>query len=204
MPGAFLDVTQPLQTCVAGDCRGCSVNGRVHCHFTARDLTTFLAACFPGLIVGGVGIALVDAWWLAPWLLGMALFFGLVEIRVMCSHCPHYAEPGSSLRCWANYGSPKLWKYRPGPMSGVEKAVFFAGLAFIWGYPMVVSALGGEWIVLVVFAAASVAFAVVLQRSFCSHCMNFACPLNRVGDDVKVAFFAHNPVVAAAWGRSGA
>ncbi|GAJ20475.1 unnamed protein product, partial [marine sediment metagenome] len=23
----------------------------------------------------------------------------------------------NTLKCWANYGSPKLWKYRPGPMS---------------------------------------------------------------------------------------
>jgi hypothetical protein len=46
--------------------------------------------------------------------------FGLLEIRVMCSHCPHYAEAGRLLKCWANYGSPKLWAYRPGPMCRME------------------------------------------------------------------------------------
>ena len=35
------------------------------------------------------------------------------------------AETGTkTLKCWANYGSPKLWKYRPGPMSLAEKTVF--------------------------------------------------------------------------------
>lgn len=62
------------------------------------------------------------------WIIFTFSYFGLIEIRVMCSHCPHYAEPEiKSLKCWTNYGSPKLWKYRPGPMSIIEKTIFIAG-----------------------------------------------------------------------------
>ncbi len=35
----------------------------------------------------------------------------------------------------ANFGPSKVLAYRPGPMSAGEKAVFFAGLALVGGYP---------------------------------------------------------------------
>jgi len=76
-------------------------------------------------LLGGAGIYHSGGWWLLPWLMTIIGFFGFVEIRVMCSDCPHYAEQGSSLKCWANYGSPKIWKYRPGPMAFWEKAFFY-------------------------------------------------------------------------------
>jgi hypothetical protein len=78
----------------------------------------------------------MNGWLLIPWLTMIIGYFGFIEIRVMCSHCPHYAESDSSLKCWANYGSPKIWKYRPEPMSFIEKAIFLGGFAIIWGYPL--------------------------------------------------------------------
>ena len=117
MPDMFLDPQRPLTTCTAANCEGCPVSKDVHCHFRARDLTAFLLAGLPIFFIGGAGIFRVNAWWLAPWLVMSFGYFGFIESRVMCSHCPHYAEPGKSLQCWANYGSPRLWKYRPGPMT---------------------------------------------------------------------------------------
>ena len=133
---AFPDPLKPIATCTAEDCAGCPVEGRIHCHFRLGDLVHFLVISLPGLLIGGVGVLAAGAWHLALWIAIMVGFFGLVEIRVMCVHCPHYAEKGPTLGCWANHGAPKLWNYRPGLMSVAEKAVFFAGLAVIWGYPL--------------------------------------------------------------------
>jgi hypothetical protein len=128
-------------------------------------------------------------------------FFGFIEIRVMCSHCPHYAEEGKSLKCWANYGSPKLWKYRPGPMSAKEKTVFFGGLVAVFGYPLGFFINGGLWYLLGLYILLTAGFYTTLKRSFCSKCMNFACPLNGVPDPVRQKFWECNPVVGKAWGH---
>jgi hypothetical protein len=142
----------------------------------------------------------VNAWLLIPWIGLLVSYFGFVEIRVMCSHCPHYAEPGTqSLQCWANYGSPKLWTYRPGPMSAGEKAVFFAGLALIGGYPLAFLMIGMQWLLLAMFVALVVVMAAAMRARLCSRCMNFACPLNRVEPSVRAMFFACNPGIAQAW-----
>lgn len=200
MSSMFLDPQRPLTTCSAENCEGCPVSKDVHCHFHARDLTAFLLSVLPSFVVGGIGISLISGWWLVPWLVVIFSYFGFVEIRVMCSHCPHYAEPGKSLQCWANYGSPRLWKYRPGPMSAGEKFVFFAGFALIWGFPIVFLVIGLQWLFLAVFLLTTVSFFATLKHSYCSQCMNFACPLNIVPDDIRMAFFRRNPIVAVAWG----
>lgn len=119
-PMAFPDPSQPIATCVANDCAGCPVQGKIHCHFRFQDLLYFLVISLPGLVIGGAGVLAAGAWHLVLWIAIMTGFFGFVEIRVMCAHCPHYAEEGKTLGCWANYGAPKLWQYRPGPMSAIE------------------------------------------------------------------------------------
>ena len=117
----------------------------------------------------------------------------------MCSHCPHYAEEGNALACWANYGAPKLWKYRPGPMALLEKVVFYAGFAFIYGYPLIFLIAGSQLFLLLVYLLSIAGFYMTLRAFFCSRCMNFACPLNTVEDDIRMGFFARNPEVAEAW-----
>lgn len=94
----------------------------------------------------------------------MIAFFGFIEIRVMCSHCPHYAESPTSLKCWANYGSPKLWQYRPGPMSLVEKAVFFIGFAIVWGYPALLLMTGKQLFLLLVYSMTTTGFFLTLIK----------------------------------------
>jgi hypothetical protein len=195
----FLDPNKPLITCVAETCAGCPVRRELHCHFSARDLLHFFAVVAPAFLVGGIGIYRLNGWLLLPWLAIVLGYFGLVEIRVMCSHCPHYAETGRTLKCWANYGSPKLWKYRPGPMTRLEKAVFWGGLLMVLGYPLICLVVGGEWLWLVVYAVSGVGAYLTMERCMCSECMNFACPLNRVGKSEREAFFERNAGVAEAW-----
>ncbi len=196
----FLDPERPIATCTGTTCGDCPAGKALHCHFSSRDLLHFCLLAFPSLLLGGEGIVHAGGWWLAPWLILVVGYFGFVEIRVMCSHCPHYAEDGRSLKCWANYGSPKLWKYRPGPMNVVEKFVFFLGLALIWGYPLAFLVPTLQLFLLVVYLLTSIGFLMSLRAFFCSRCMNFACPLNTVDTKTRAAFFSRNPEIAEAWG----
>lgn len=195
----FLDPNKPLSTCTSDNCSGCPLQEQLQCHFGALQLLRFFAIAFPPFILGGVGITRINPWMLVPWI-GIAIaYFGFIEIRVMCSHCPHYAEPGSkTLQCWANYGSPKLWKYRPGPMSRGENAVFFAGLILIAGYPTAFMVYGQQWLLFGFFCAAAVWMAGLMGRLMCSRCMNFACPFNGVAQNVREMFSARNPGTAMA------
>lgn len=200
MSKMFLDPERPLFTCTSTNCEGCAVQNSLKCHFNGKDLAQFLLIALPPFIVGGVGIARVDAWLLIPWIALCISYFGFVEIRVMCSHCPHYAEPDiKSLQCWANYGSPKLWKYRPGPMTMGEKVIFFAGLVLIAGYPLVFLLIGMNWFLLILFVALIVVMGRAMRTQMCSRCMNFACPLNCVEPAVRAQFFACNPLDRQAW-----
>jgi hypothetical protein len=196
----FLDPEKPLFTCSSSSCQGCPVQGQLQCHFGGRELLRFFGIALPVFIVGGIGIARVNGWLLLPWLVIILGYFGLVEIRVMCSHCPHYAEQESrELKCWANYGSPKLWKYRPGPMSQGEQGVFYAGLFLIAAYPLTFLLVWAQWSLLVLFTVTLVGMAGLMARTMCARCMNFACPFNHVEPGIREAFFARNPVVARAW-----
>ncbi|MBW2092816.1 MAG: hypothetical protein JRI34_11945 [Deltaproteobacteria bacterium] len=195
-----MDPKKPLQTCISESCDGCAVSESLHCHFRPRDLIHFLAVALPSFLLGGAGLLHTGWWLLALWIVLIIGFFGFLEIRVMCSHCPHYAEPGSSLKCWANYGSPKIWKYRPGPMSFLEKFFLIAGFAVIWGFPLIFLVREALWFLLTVYVISSVGFFLTLKIFLCSQCMNFACPLNSVSEAVRQEFFSRNPEVARAWG----
>ena len=195
----FLDPNKPIATCISETCDNCTVSDALHCHFTPRDLIHFLSIVSPSFLLGGAGIYHVNGWMLIPWLILIIGYFGFVEIRVMCSHCPHYAEEGGSLKCWANYGSPKIWKYRPGPMTFLEKFIFFAGFALVWGYPLIFLIVGFQLFLLVVYLTTVLGFFMTLRMFLCSQCMNLACPLNTVKNEVRRDFLERNPELAKAW-----
>ena len=201
---AFLDPSKPLATCSASDCNDCPVSNDLHCHFHARQLVHFYLISLPGFLIGGAGVLAVGWVPLAVWIGIIVAYFGLIEIRVMCSHCPHYAEPGKTLACWANHGSPKLWKYRPGPMSAMEKLVFLAGLVVVWAYPVPFFVIAELWFLLALYGLTSAAFFATLKMFLCSQCMNFACPLNSVGEAARERFFQRNPSIAEHWGKQAA
>lgn len=195
----FLVPNKPIATCISETCDNCTIKNLLHCHFTPKDLIHFLLIASPAFLLGGNGIYYVSGWMLIPWLFSIVGYFGFVEIRVMCSHCPHYAEEGSSLQCWANYGSPKIWKYRPGPMTVLEKVIFFVGFVCVWGYPLIFLVAGSQLFLLMVYILTVAGFFMTLRMFLCSQCMNFACPLNTVEDNVRGEFFKKNPEVAKAW-----
>ena len=195
----FLNPDKPIATCTSKTCDGCPVHGTLHCHFVPQDLISFLLIALPPFLLGGFTIYLVSGWLLIPWLLFILAYFGFIEIWVMCSHCPHYAEKGNSLKCWANYGSPKIWKYRPGPMTFWEKAVFFSGLVLVWGYPLFFLISNVQLFLLIVYLMTTAGFFTTLRMFLCSQCMNFACPMNTVKNEVRRDFFERNPKIAKAW-----
>ncbi len=196
---AFPDPSIPITTCKASNCAGCPVADSVHCHFRPMELAHFLLLCMPTFFVGGAGVLAIGLTPLLIWVGIIVGFFGFVEIRVLCSHCPHYAESGATLGCWANHGSPKLWKYRPGPLSTAEKVVLLGGFAVVWGYPLVFFVIRGLWFLLGLYLLLVAGFYMTVKMFLCSQCMNFACPLNTVPDSARAAFFARNPSVAKAW-----
>ena len=196
---AFPDPTRPIATCSAISCIDCPVSAKIHCHFRPKDLIHFLLISFPGFIIGGAVIFAVNQWLTAVYLAIVVGFFGFLEIRVMCSHCPHYAEEGLTLSCWANHGSLKLWKYRPGPMIKTETFLFFAGLVITWAFPLPFFFLSQAWLLLLLYLVTNAAFFTTLKIFLCSKCMNFACPFNGVGQASRELFFQRNPSVAEHW-----
>jgi len=198
----FLNAKQPLATCREEDCTGCENASDLKCYFRLRDLALFLGLALPTLLLAAVGIYSRGIGYAALWLALIIGYFGGLEIRVMCSHCPHYAEPGRVLRCWANYGALKLWAFRPGPMSRTEKTLFSTGLAVVYVYPVPFFVLGRAWWLGLAYVVTLAGFVLGLRQWFCRRCMNFACPFNRVENPGRLAFLKKNPKLAEAWEAS--
>jgi hypothetical protein len=182
----------------ASECVGCAVAGRLKCRFRLGDLFAgmFLAFALPafiGVILSGYG------WYLLGWVAFWLVFFEFWEIRILCSHCPYYAERGATLHCIANYGSLKLWNYHPEPMSTFEKVQLWIGFAILGGYPFPFMILGGQYLWAVVALWGLAMFFWTLRRYTCSRCVNFSCPLNSVPKKVVDAYLERNPVMQKAW-----
>ena len=141
-------------------------------------------------------------WWLIGWLAYSVFFFFGWEGRVLCSHCPYWAEDGHVLRCHANYGVIKLWKYRPGPMSRSEQAQFLIGALLLVLYPLVFMVIGQAYLLAGIGLVSAVSFAYLLRRNICVRCVNFSCPLNHVPKELVQAYLAQNPLMHAAWERN--
>jgi hypothetical protein len=185
-------------------CAGCNLNGLLMCRYEARDSTHFFMIILPFFVtaIGGV-IAAGYGWWLLGWLAYMLFFFFVWEGRVLCSHCPYWAEPGSVLRCHANYGVVKLWKYRPGPMNRSEQVQFLAGVLLFILYPLVFLVIGRKYLLAAIGLACATSFAYLLRRNICNRCVNFSCPLNHVPKNLVDIYLLQNPAMRIAWEKRG-
>ncbi len=186
---------QPKKTC-----EDCTLNSSLMCRYDGRDTTHFFMIIFPFFVtaIGGV-IASGYGWWLFGWLAYMLFFFFVWEGRVLCSHCPYWAEQGRMLRCHANYGVIKLWRYRPGPMNRAEQAQFLLGALLFIVYPLVFLMIGHEYLLAAIGLASSASFGYLLHRNICSRCVNFSCPLNNVPKQIVGAYLRKNPIIYQAW-----
>ncbi len=199
-----LNVGEPCNFQGREACRNCSIEGRLMCHFDVRDSVNFFMVILPAMVTAVIGIIQAGyAWHLPVWVAYWVFFFFVWEARVLCSHCPMWAEEGRVLRCHANYGVIKLWKYRPGPMSRAEQAQFIAGGLIGIGYALLLMALGGQWSWGVALVAALVSGTYNLRKISCSRCIHFSCPGNAVPKPVVDAYLRRNPVIRAAWEAAG-
>lgn len=185
-------------------CERCELAGRLMCRYERRDTVHFAMMALPFFVttIAGV-IAAGYGWYLLGWLAYAAAFFFGWEARVLCSHCPYWAEPSRGLHCHANYGVVKLWRYRPGPMSRAEGLQFAVGAIVLIAIPIVLLVWGGQWLLAAIAASAAVSWGYLLHRNVCSRCINFSCPLNAVPKERVDAYLRRNPAMRAAWEQNG-
>jgi hypothetical protein len=179
---------KPLKNCSIDSCLICDIHSKIVCHFKFRYLLRFYSIALPSFIIGGIEIYNYSIKGFIIWLLIIGGFFLIVEIRVLCAHCPHYDESSVLLRCWANYGAPKLWRYRPGPMHIIEKSILISGFVIIWGYPIIYISFLEHWIIFSMYLLSVILFFALLRKYFCKKCINFTCPLNKVDIEIKNEF----------------
>lgn len=165
---------------------------------------------------------LAGSWWaLIIYVIVALVFFGLgLETRVLCSHCPYWTNDGKLLNCWAYPKTYKLWRYRPEPMNTFEKIILVSFFIFLAFFPVAMTSYG-IWLIATLsspinlFALlgiigtttgtllAGIQFFYVLQFHFCSRCVNFSCPFNRVSAEIIKAYLDRNPVMKKAFEKSG-
>ena len=198
----FQDPDRPIASCTLPSCSECSLATRINCHFNFVQLARFYLIILPLFGLGGYLLYSFTPAALWGWIGYMVLYFGLIEIRVMCSHCPHYGETsGRTLTCWANYGAPKLWRYRPGPMSLWEKGIFLGGLATVFLVPAIAGAITENYLLMTLYTVLVILWKWLLKRNYCTQCFNFACPLNRTDITLRKQFLSQNPSLQSAWER---
>lgn len=191
-----------LKTCFNDTCNNCIIQTKVNCKFNLTQLFKFYAISLPSFILGGIFLYKYQFTAFYTWLLIIGLFFLVIEIRVLCSHCPHYEKSSYFLSCWANYGAPKLWKYRPSPMNFLEKLVLISGFLIVWGYPLIYIVSHRNWAVLVLYIVLATMFFIVLRMKNCVQCINLSCPLNSVDAETKIQFLKNNPEIQKHWGNN--
>ena len=226
MPSTSLrnsNCTQDAQS----DCSHCAIEHQLACKWDKGIKNCFAAIGFPPILIAISGMVLIGmasgTWWPIPaYVLYFMSMFGIFEIRFLCSHCPYYDDDRKTLRCLGNHGSPKLWRYHPEPMNRLERfLMIFAVIAMIFfilpiailGYGIGFLAVNYETFGLlpllglgaITFATilSSISFIAVMKTFFCPACVNFSCPLNTVPKQVVDTYLSKNPVMKAAWEKTG-
>ncbi len=207
------------------NCAICGNNMKLNCKWDKNLLTGFLVISFSYIFVAFFGMAvkglLTGVWWpLIALIAFFPIFFVFVEIRVLCSHCPFYAEDSKILHCHGNHGIPKLWSYRPGPLNQIEKISVLAGFLFFFLFPVFTQANGIWFLIkryeaydlitllgLLGIASATLLSAITMITTVlihhCPKCVNFSCPLNKVPKSLVDEYLERNPIMKKAWEQSG-
>lgn len=221
-----MDNKNPHSVCTFSDganCGGCKLNGKLICRQDKQFRTKFFlthlnfrATIFFGLVFMG----LFSGVWF-PLITYSAVFilnFTLVEPRMLCSHCPFYAQNGFILKCNTLFGMPKFWKYRPGPIKKYEKItqLIFGGLVdllplIFFGYGIYLLIDGGAGIRDYFAFSAIIVFHVLLllqlqktiMKEVCTKCPNFSCGLNKVPKEMRDEYIKNNPAMRQAWEKAG-
>ena len=200
--------------CVFNDpmeCEDCSLKNQIDCHFDLKKLIRFILSFFLIVSVGSIGLIFNRLFFefiifLIILSVFSIIFFEFWEIRILCSHCPFYAEERRTLHCYGNYGSLKVWKYHPEPMSKSEKVQLLIGFVFLFtivNIPTIILLLNQFYIWSIFPLLTFILFLFVIRKYHCAYCNNFSCPLNSIPKEIIDAFLKKNPVMRDAWEKNG-
>lgn len=209
------DPKNPHDICIWADpagCAGCEIRGELQCHWEKKYTAWFavgMLVIIGAEIVGFVRAARAGAGWavfgaVAGQIAYALVFFLLWEPKMLCRHCPYYAEGDTrTLHCYANAGFPLREPFYPAPMTRSEQLQFAVGALLFVGYPFVALLLLQQWGAAVGALVGIVAWYLILLLVICPRCVNFSCPFNRVPRAVRDAFLRRNPGMRAAWEAAG-
>jgi hypothetical protein len=228
MMGTNVDVDRnPYNICTwdnQSDCDNCEDKNLLFCKLDKKLQYAFLILFAPCVVVAFFGLTLVGIltgvwWWLIVYGAFFIMLFPVIELGVLCRHCPYYAKSGRTLTCLASSG-PKIYKYSPRPMNKWEHLGMYSYYAFLIGFPIFgvgygiyfignnysqygkIALLGMIGIELALLFS-MLAFNYCLGVYVCRKCVNFSCPWNRVDKPVVDEYLKKNPVMREAWEKTG-
>jgi hypothetical protein len=195
-------------------CQQCSVNGKLMCRFDIKDTIYFLIPVLAvwitwiwGLAFGFISgdVTIFQLIFLFSLYIGyLVFFFQIWENKILCSHCPYYAfKDEKTVKCYANYGLYKAWKYNPAPMSRSEQIQFIIGILIFTAIPLISLLLLGLYLYFGISLGLSIIWIVSMHFLSCSKCPNFSCPLNGVPKNIVDEYLKHNPIMRKAWEEKG-
>jgi hypothetical protein len=185
-------------------CDECTLQCWLMCRYEPGETMHFFMLALPFFVITIAGVIQSGyGWWLIGWLVYALFFFFVWEGFVLCSHCPFWAREEHMLRCHANYGVFKLWKYRPGPMSRSEQNQFILGAIALLVYPLIFLFLGRQFLFAAIAIVSAVSAGYLLRRNVCSRCVNFSCPMNAVPKLLVNTYLKKNPAIRQAWEQNG-
>ncbi|HOO97450.1 MAG TPA: hypothetical protein PKV16_06850 [Caldisericia bacterium] len=205
-------------------CRGCDLSGELSCRWSGKLLVGFLlpALAFGLLAIFSIIIVSIASgvWWTLYSYLGFwFFFFFFFEIKILCSHCPYYAQDSGILHCLANHGVPKIWRFDPRPMNRFEVVSLYVGFIIFGFFPIGVGVYGiyfsavtdsisnlahlGIIGLTVAMFLVIIAFFSTLLIYICPRCVNFSCPFNRVEKEIVKKYLDKNPAMRDAWQKAG-
>ena len=172
--------------------------------FKRKHLLLFVLGFLVVAIPVVLGFLLASLWlFLLIWIVFSVFFLQIWENRILCSHCPYYDSEDRTLKCHANYGLFKLWKYNPAPMSRAEQAQMIVGVAVLIGFPFPFLVWTQQWLLLIIALLGAIVFGIVLFGYLCLRCVNFSCPFNRVSKKDVDKFLKEHPKMRKAWEERG-
>jgi hypothetical protein len=216
------EMTLP-KNCIADEnsnCVECEIEGALICFVDKKFANKFILG---NILYRLLGISIlvfagfmIGQWWMViSYAAVVIVTFTIVEPRLLCSHCPFYEKKGKCLRCWALRGMPKMWSYRPEPISKAEKRIMLIFGSFIDLFPFVGIVWGlivfgltytenlfpGISLVIASFLFMVIAgyFSRVLLGNTCKRCANFSCSMNKAPKELLEKFLQKNPKMREAW-----
>lgn len=189
------------------ECGECELNEKLFCRPKLKYMIYFMTPFFIGIIPVALGMFFTpnfNVFWkiifLAGWIGYSIFFFFIWESRMLCNHCPYYAnDTQKTLHCPIDKGKLKTGKYNPGPTSTSEKIQFIMGVLILVGFPIPFLIIGNFFIPLIIYVMAIASWFLILQLKICTDCVNFACLLNRVPKSMRSEFMNRNPIIKKAW-----